>query len=118
MSTVKNIKIQKGRRFSFHGTITFNGKDYDLTGYTMKFEVKENPDDVSFVTSVTLTPDPDQVSNTGEYTGVLLPSVTRTLTSRNYYYEINIYDGTGNYVYTPTSGTITMIDVLHLDPTV
>lgn len=120
MATTKNLKIEQGRRFSFSGTITKKTgnvtSNFPLTGYTMKLQAKANETQSTLDIDVTLTPDADQVTNPGDYTGDILPEHTKDLTIRSFNYEINIFDATGEYLYTSTEGKITLERMVNKAP--
>lgn len=116
MATEKNITVQRGRRYAFSGSITQDGSGFDLTGYTLKFQAKFDKDQASLDIDKALTPDADQVTNPGDYTGVLAPADTKDLSYDLYYYEINVFDGTGNYIYTPVYGKIDFTEMVNNTP--
>ena len=117
MATEKEISITRGRRWAFSGTVVKNGSGFNLTGYTVKLEAKYEKKDTTLAIEKKLTPDPDQGANPGDYTGVLLPSETIVLIEPIYYYEINIYDATGDFIYRPVYGRLTIDIPVDDDPT-
>jgi len=117
MATKKDISIRRGRRWAFSGTATKDGSEFDLTGYSMKFEAAKKKTGSDPDIEKELTPDPDQETNKGKYTGVFLPSETRGFSSPVYDYEINVYDATGEFIYTPLYGKLTIETAVDNNPT-
>jgi len=116
MAVKKDITIQQGRRFAFSGTITKDGVGFSLTGYTMKLQAKRDKTQTVLDIDVALTPDSDQVANPGDYTGEILPTVTKNLDSGEYFFEISVFDGTGEKIYSPVWGEISLTRMVNIAP--
>jgi len=120
MALKKNLTLEQGRRFAFSGVITKKTgnviSNFPLTGYTLKLQAKASETQTTLDIDVELTPDSDQVVNPGDYTGVILPADTKDLTIRSYDYEINLFDATGEYLYTSTEGKITLLRMVNTTP--
>jgi len=107
MATVKNLVIDQGTTFSLTITIAdANGNEIDLTGYTLRAQLRKSYGATSFTAFTVAAND----NATGELTISLTDTQTSALKAGRYVYDVEIVEpsGDGSIVTRVLEGIITV----------
>lgn len=85
-----------------------DGERMDLTGYTVRAQIRTKKTDENIAAEYTCTVDPDQETNPGAVLCVLLPSQTQALTEGSYVWDIEFEQDPQN-IFTYVAGSVKVV---------